>query len=158
MYFQLTLHHHLYWMNAKKLYLKVDKDRKHQGCFKDRKGNRKWVEPVILCTLQVFRSISLSRFSCSSDSFSFWTKLFMCSGKSSTDKYSGEMTSISNNKNTHLLQDKWTRKNLDFSYLIQFLNQCLTCIPWGVFQSINQHICICRATWKEDKDLLEHVL
>lgn len=43
-------------------------------------------------TLQVLRSISLCRFSCSSDSFSFWTKLFMCTGKSSADKYSPNTT------------------------------------------------------------------
>lgn len=49
------------------------------------------------------------------------------------------------------------QKYLDCSYLLQFSNQGLTCIPWGVFQSINQHIGICRATWKEDKNLLEQI-
>lgn len=44
------------------------------------------------CTLHVLRSISLCLFSCSSDSFSRCTSLFMCSGKSSTSRNSAKHT------------------------------------------------------------------
>lgn len=87
--------------------------QKTSSWFKAQKGNRNSLKPERLCTLQVFRSISLCRFSCSSDSFSFWTKVFMCSGKSSTDKYSAEgHIHIHNKTHTHLLHDKNTTNNL----------------------------------------------
>lgn len=115
--------------------------------------------PILLCvywtlsTLQVLRSISLCLFSCSSDSFSFWTKLCMCSGKSSTAKYSSERTDeqIVNDVPAHGRQSCCLTDLQNNLKSVILINGLLTCIPWRIFQSVYQHVRICGAVAGERK-------
>ena len=92
---QLVLHHHhhLHRMHAEQLDLRgrqvsVNPDDRAAGWGGGGASVWRRGRGLGLATLQVFLSISRCLFSCSSDSFSFWTRRLMCAGKSSAPRYS----------------------------------------------------------------------